>query len=154
MSGTATLTQTADPPATVTVALNPTSIIANGTATTTATATVKDAGGLLLSNETVKFASSDTGDKVSTTTNAGSGTYTATITSSTTVGTPTITATDGTVSGTATLTQTVGSAASVTVAVSPAVILANGVSTATATATVKDAQGHLFTGQSCQLQIY
>ena len=148
VSGTATLTQTTDPPATVTVALNPTSIIANGTATTTATATVKDAGGNLLPSSTVTFSSSDTGDKVSTTTNAGSGTYTATITSSTTVGTPTITATDGTVSGTATLTQTVGSAASVTVAVSPAVILANGVSTATATATVKDAQGHLLTGQA------
>ena len=148
VSGTATLTQTTDPPATVTVALNPTSIIANGTATTTATATVKDAGGNLLPSSTVTFASSDTGDKISTTTNAGSGTYTATITSSTTVGTPTITATDGTVSGTATLTQTVGSAASVTVAVSPAVILANGVSTAIATATVKDAQGHLLTGQA------
>jgi Bacterial Ig-like domain (group 3)/Invasin, domain 3 len=146
-SGTATLTQTTDPPATVTVALNPTSIIANGTATTTATATVKDAGGNLLPSSTVTFSSSDTGDKVSTTTNAGSGTYTATITSSTTVGTPTITATDGTVSGTATLTQTVGSAATLTVAVSPVVILANGVSTAVATATVKDAQGHLLTGQ-------
>ncbi len=148
VSGTATLTQTTDPPATVTVTLNPTSIIANGTATTTATATVKDAGGNLLPSSTVTFSSSDTGDKVSTTTNAGSGTYTATITSSTTVGTPTITATDGTVSGTATLTQTVGSAATVTVAVSPAVILANGVSTATATATVKDAPGHLLTGQA------
>ncbi len=148
VSGTATLTQTVDPPATVTVALSPTSIIANGTSTTTATATVKDAGGLLLPNETVTFKSSDAGDKVSTTTNAGSGTYTATITSSTTVGTPTITATDGTVSGTATLTQTVGSAATVQVAVSPAVILANGTSTATVTATVEDAQGHLLTGQS------
>jgi Bacterial Ig-like domain (group 3)/Invasin, domain 3 len=148
VSGTATLTQTADPPATVTVALNPTSIIANGTATTTATATVKDAEGTLLPTETVTFTSSDTGEKVSTTTNAGSGTYTATITSSTTVGTPTITATDGTVSGTATLTQTAGPATAVTVAVSPAVILANGVSTATATATVEDAQGHLLTGQT------
>ena len=148
VSGTATLTQTVDPPASVAVTLSPTSIVANGTSTTTATATVKDAGGLLLPNETVTFKSSDTGDKVSTTTNAGSGTYTATITSSTTVGTPTITATDGTVSGTATLTQTVGSAATVNVVVSPAVILADGISTATATATVKDAQGHLLPAQS------
>ncbi len=147
-SGNATLTQTAGPAATVTVALNPTSIIANGTTTTTATATVKDAQGHLLPTETVTFTSSDTGDKFSATTNAGSGTYTATITSSTTVGTPTITATDGTVSGTATLTQTAGSAATVQVAASPAVILANGTSTATVTATVEDAQGHLLTGQS------
>jgi adhesin/invasin len=147
-SGTATLTETAGPAATVTVALNATSIIANGTSTTTATATVKDAEAHLLAAETVTFASSDTADKVSTTTNAGSGTYTATITSSTTAGTPTITATDGTVSGTATLTQTVGPAAGVTVATSPAVILADGLSTAIATATVKDAQGHLLTGQN------
>ena len=147
-SGKATLTQTAGPAASVTVALSPTSIIANGTATTTATATVKDAAGHLLPTETVTFTSSDTGDKVSATTNAGSGTYTATITSSTIVGTPTITATDGTVSGTATLTQAVGSAATVQVAVNPAVILANGTSTAGLTATVEDGQGHLLTGQS------
>ena len=147
-SGTAILTQTIDPPATVTVALNPTSIIANGTATTTATATVKDAGGTLLPTETVAFKSSDTGDKVGATTNAGSGTYTAVITSSTTVGAPTITAIDGTVSGTAALTQTVGPAATVTVAVSPLVIIADGTSTAAATATVADAQGHLLPGQS------
>ena len=146
-SGTATLTQTAGPAATVTVALSPTSIIANGT-TTTATATVKDAAGHLLPTETVTFTSSDTGDKVSATTNAGSGIYTATITSSTTVGTPTITATDGTVFGMATLTQTAGSAATVQVAVNPAAILANGTSTAGVTATVEDAQGHLLTGQS------
>ncbi len=148
VSGTATLTQTAGPAGTVTVALSPTSIIANGTATTTATATVKDAAGHLLPTETVTFASSDTGDKVSATTNAGSGIYTATITSSTTVGTPTITASDGTVSGTATVTQTVGSAATVQLAVNPAVILANGTSTAGVTATVEDAQGHLLSGQS------
>ena len=147
-SGNATLTQTAGPAATVTVALNPTSITANGTATTTATATVKDAQGHLLPTETVTFTSSDTGDKFSATTNAGSGTYTATITGSTTVGTPTITATDGTVSGTAILTQTAGSAATVQVAASPAVILANGTSTATVTATIEDAQAHLLTGQS------
>jgi len=149
VSGTATLTQTAGPVATVTVVLSPTSIIANGTATTTATATVEDAEAHLLPTETVTFKSSDTGDKVSATTpGATAGTYTATITSSTTVGTPTITATDGTVSGTATLTQTVGSATTVTVAASPAVILADGTSTATVTATIEDAQGHLVTGQS------
>jgi adhesin/invasin len=148
LTGTATLAQTAGPVATVTVALSPTSLIANGTSTSTATATAKDAEGHLLSSETVAFSSSDAGDKASATTNAGSGTYTATITSSTTVGTATITAKDGTVSGTAALTQTVGPATTVTVAASPAVIVANGTSTSTATATVKDAQGHLLTAQS------
>ena len=148
LSASTTLTQTAGAAAGVTVVLSPTSTIANGTTTTTATATVKDAAGHLLPTETVTFTSSDTGDKFSATTNAGSGTYTATIASSTAVGTPTITATDGTVFGTATLTQTAGSAATVQVAVNPAVILANGTSTAGVTATVEDAQGHLLTGQS------
>ena len=148
-SGGATLTETADPPATVTVALNPTSIVANGTATTTATATVNDAGGTLLSNESnVKFSSSDTGEKVSTTTNAGSGTYTATITSSTTAGTPTITATDGTVSGTAVLTQTADPPATVTVVLNPTSIIANGTATTIATATVKDAEGTLLANET------
>ncbi|HTX07545.1 MAG TPA: invasin domain 3-containing protein [Solirubrobacteraceae bacterium] len=148
-SGGATLTETADPPATVTVALNPTSIVANGIATTTATATVKDAGGTLLSNESnVKFSSSDTGEKVSTTTNAGSGTYTATITSSTTAGTPTITATDGTVSGTAVLTQTADPPATVTVVLNPTSIIANGTATTIATATVKDAEGTLLANET------
>jgi hypothetical protein len=146
---TATLTQTADSPASVTVSLNPTSIVANGTATTTATATVKDAGGTLLANESnVKFSSSDASEKVSTTTNAGSGTYTATITSSTTAGTPTITATDGTVSGTATLTQTADPPATVTVALNPTSIIANGTATTTATATVKDAEGTLLANET------
>ena len=148
VTGTATLTQTTGPPATVTAQMNPTVIIANGTSTTTATATVKDAQGHLLSTETgVVFSSSDTGDKVSAPTNAGNGTYTATITSSTTVGTPTITATDGTAAGTATLTQTTGPPATVTVQMNPTVIIANGTATSTATATVTDAQGHLLPNQ-------
>jgi Invasin, domain 3/Bacterial Ig-like domain (group 3) len=142
VSGTAILIQTAGPPATVTVALSPSSIIANGTSTSTATATVTDAQGHLLPTEPVVFSSSDPNDKVSATTNAGNGTYTATITSSTTIGTPTLTATDGAVSGHQTLTQTAGPPATVTVALSPSSIIANSTSTSTATATVTDIQGH------------
>ena len=110
-SGTATLTQTTGPASKVAVSLSPTSVPADGTSTSTATATVTDAQGHPLRNETVAFSSSDLSEKIQQpATNQGNGTYTATITSSTTPGTPTITATDTSTSarpsGGATLTQT------------------------------------------------
>jgi hypothetical protein len=122
--------------------LQPSSIVADGSSSTTATAVVTDAQGHVLPAETVVFSSSDSADKVGATTNAGNGTYTAIITSSTTVGTPTITARDGTVSGHALLTQTVGLPAAIAVQVSLGAIVANATSTATAKATVTDAEGH------------
>ena len=127
------------------MALSPASIVANGTSISTATATVT-AGANPVSGDTVTFSSSDSTEKISAVTDNKNGTYTATITSSKTVGSATITATDGSVSpgvsGQATLTQTAGPASSVGVALSPASIVANGTSTSTATATVKDAAGH------------
>jgi len=108
-SGQATLTQIVDPAATVDVSLSPSSIAANGTSTSTATATATDASGHPVSGDAVSFSSSDSAEKIGTVTKNPDGTYTATITSSTTVGTPTITATDisvsPAVSGNATLTQ-------------------------------------------------
>jgi hypothetical protein len=142
LSTTQTLTQTLGPPASVVVSLKPPSIVADGSTRTTATAAVADAQGHVLPAETVVFSSSDRAEKIGNTTNAGNGAYTATITSSTTVGTRTITATDGAVKGHAVLTQTVGAPASITVQVSPGAILADGVSTTTAVATVTDGQGH------------
>jgi len=82
----------------VNVTLSPASIGANGSSASIATATVTDAGGRPLSGETIGFSSSDPGERVSSTTNNRDGTYTATITSSTTVGFATITATDTSVS--------------------------------------------------------
>ena len=139
------------PAATMSLTLSPASIAANGMSTSTATATVTD-NGSPVAGDTITFASTDAGEKVSTTTNNGNGTYTATITSSTTVGTPTITATDSSVSpsitGQATLTQTasVPVPAKVAVSLSPASIVANGTSTSTATATVTDASGNPVAG--------
>jgi adhesin/invasin len=149
--GEAILTQTVRPTATVVVSLAPPSIVADGAATTTATATVTDAGGHPLTAETVKFASSDPAEAVGATViNHGDGTYTDTIRSSTRVGTAEITAEDAGyhVSGHVILTQTVGPAASVAVSLSPAKILANGVSTTSATATVTDAEGHRVSGDA------
>ena len=108
-SGTAKLVQTAGPATASAVTLSPASIIANGTATSAVTAKVTDAQGHAEAGQHVAFSSSDPGEKISAVTDHGDGTYTATITSSTTAGSPTITATDSSVSpsiaGTAKLIQ-------------------------------------------------
>jgi hypothetical protein len=148
LSGHVGLVQTAGPPASVAVALKPASVVADGVSTTTATATVTDAERHGLPGEPVTFASSDPNETVGAVKNAGNGNYTATITSSTTVGTATITASDGSLSGQAALAQTVGPAASVSMTLQPASIVADGVSTTTATATVTDAEGHLLRGDT------
>jgi Invasin, domain 3 len=98
------------PATAMSVALSPSSIVANGTSTTTATATVTDAQPHPIAGDHVTFASTDAGDVIGSVTDHGDGTYTATVTSSTTAQTATITATDSSVSpgvtGHATLTQT------------------------------------------------
>lgn len=76
--------------------LQPTTIIANGSASATATAKVTDDHGNAVTGDKVTFSSSDPGQSILDVTNAGNGTYTALIRSSTTPGTPTITATDTT----------------------------------------------------------
>jgi alpha-tubulin suppressor-like RCC1 family protein len=155
VSGTATLTQTAGTATNVALAISPTSIIADGTATATATATVTDGNGNRVGNQTVGFGTTDSLQGISTTTPGPNGTYTATITSSTTIGSSTITATDSSVgpsvSGTATLSQTRGPATRVVLALSPSSIVANETSSATATATVTDAQGHPVTGDAVSI---
>jgi hypothetical protein len=93
------------PPGSITLALLPTSIPANGTATSVATATVRDTGGNLLPGETVTF--STNGDVTfGPVTDQGNGTYSVPITASLSPGTETITAADGAFSATALLTET------------------------------------------------
>src|SRR5581483_11340950 len=120
----------------VSLQLSPSTIVADGLSTSTATATVTDTHGNPVSGDNVSI-TSDRAQVISATT-AGSqpGTYQATITSTTTPGTATITATDGTpaphVSHTATLTQIVGPATNVSVSLNPSTILDDGTSTSTA----------------------
>jgi Invasin, domain 3/Bacterial Ig-like domain (group 3)/Bacterial Ig-like domain (group 1) len=140
----------AGPATTVDVQLSPSTIVADGTSTTTATATVTDIGGNPVAGDAVVF-SSDGAQSFNPqpATDNGDGTYTTTITSSTTVGQPTITATDTATgaNGQAILTQTVGPATHVSVVLSSPEIVANGTSTTDATATVTDAAGHRLTGE-------
>ncbi len=103
-TGMSTLTQTT---AGVSVGLNPSSLPADGTSTTTATAVVTDFNGNAAPGHSVVFSSSDPQQKVGSTTDHGNGIYSATITASKTAGQSTITATDQTtgINGFATLTQ-------------------------------------------------
>jgi adhesin/invasin len=139
VSGHATLTQTPGPAAHVSVSLNPTSVVANGTSTSAATATVTDANNNPVAGDGVTFTSSDSGIHHTAVVDHGDGTYTTTLTSSTTAGTPTITATDGTVQGQATLTQTPGPATHAQLTLQPTSIIGNGLSQSMATLTVVDA---------------
>jgi adhesin/invasin len=108
-SASASLTETAGPAATVSVALSAATVVADGAAQSTATASVADAHGNPVLSDTVAITTS--GDAtVGTVTANGDGTYTATITASTTADQETITATDAATSaaGVATLTERPG----------------------------------------------
>ena len=89
---------------TITLTITPQSIFADSASTATAVATVLDGSGVPLINETVTFSTSgDVG--ISAVTNVGNGTYSVTLTASSTPGNETITATDNGVSAIATLTE-------------------------------------------------
>lgn len=144
VSGSATLIQTVGPASKITVTLTPSSIVADGYSKTVAVATVTDAQGHPVTGQAVSFSSSDAGQKITAT----PGTYSATITSSTTIGHPTITATDTTakISSSATLAQTAATGAHIVLSLAPSTIVADGQSKTTASATVVDADGYPFSG--------
>lgn len=119
---------------------------ADGTATTRVNAYVTDEDGFGVSGAAVVFSSADPGHAFGTVNDDGDGYYWTTLTATRTLGGATITATvEGTaspVSSTTTLFQVIGRVDSVTVVVQPSTILADGIATTTATATVLDASGH------------
>ncbi|MBV9800909.1 MAG: Ig-like domain repeat protein [Solirubrobacterales bacterium] len=134
VSGSATLIQTAGPPAFVSVKLNPPTILANGTSLTIATAAVADALGHPLPTESVTFRSSDPGQFFGQVSPHGDGSYSVQIRGSTTAGPSTITATDGSVSGQATLFQAPGPSTT-SLSVFPAAPVTNETVTLVATVT-------------------
>ncbi len=93
-SGQAALTQTHGPAKTMTLSLEPRSIIANGTSYATAVATVADANGNLVPDDSVVFSASDPRAEVLGVANNGNGTYSSVIRSSTRPGAVAIRATD------------------------------------------------------------
>ena len=94
----------------VSASVNPVSIAAGGSSTATVQASVIDAHGNPMSAETVSFTASDPGITFGSVTDHKDGTYTATVTSSTTAGQVTLTAHDRSMFGTTTLTQTAAAA--------------------------------------------
>lgn len=144
-------TQPAEVPASqISLSLTPTTIAADGVATTTATATVADADDDPVPGDDLVFGSSDPGQQLGPVVDNDDGTYSVVIRSSSNPGEVTITATDAStdpdLAATAALTQTVAPAAQVVVALDPAVVPADGVTFTTATATVTDAGGHPVSG--------
>jgi virginiamycin B lyase len=96
--------------ASVSAAVVPSSVPADGVSTATVTATLTDTTGNGVVGDWIGFSSTDPGQSFGPVSDNGDGTYTATLTASTTVGTATITATDNSVTpnltGQATLLQT------------------------------------------------
>lgn len=152
ISASTSLTQVAGPASKISLALQPTSIVANGTSTSEATATVTDALGRPVAYDQVGFTSSDSGEKIGPVTDHPNGTYTAVVASSTKVQTDVITTTDSSVkpaiSASADLVQTPEPAAHISLVVSPPSIPADGKTTSTATATVTDASGNPVSGDN------
>jgi Invasin, domain 3 len=154
ISGSATLIQAAPTAPDITLTLTPSTIVADGQSTTTATATIIDGDGNLVSGDNVAFAASDAGVRFSPVT-ADDGTYAATVTSSTKAGAVAITATDlstGVSTGTV-LTQIPGPASDVSIDLSRPVIVANGFSTTTATISVADAHGNPISGDPINVSV-
>ena len=94
ISGSAALTQTAGPARSMSLTVEPGSIVADGMSYAVATATVTDAYGNPVSTDAVGFSSTDPHEEVVGVTSGGNGTYRALIRSSTTPGEAVITATD------------------------------------------------------------
>ena len=80
-------------PAAVQVGLKPSLLVADGSSSTVVTALVSDRDGIPVPGEEVEITSSDGGQGIGPVTDNDDGTYSARVTSSTTVGTSTITAT-------------------------------------------------------------
>ncbi|MBT2290968.1 cadherin-like beta sandwich domain-containing protein [Paenibacillus albidus] len=129
------------------VAVDQATLTADGVSTAEVTVTVRDAQGnpLLVGGDTVTVTVSG-GGSVGAVADHGDGTYGATLTAPTSTGTATITAqvNGAAVPGTATVSYVAGTAdaAKSSVAVDPASLTADGVSTAEVTVTVRDAQGN------------
>ena len=132
------------------------SIVANGSSTSTVTLHLKDFFGndLGASDGSTIILATDTGT-IGTTTDNGDGSYSATVTSPTSTGTATVTATRNG-SGFAqsflvALTPGPVSAGVSTATAAPGSVTANGTSTATVTVTLKDANGNVVEGKSVSL---
>lgn len=137
---------------TSTISASPASLTADETATAAVTVQLKDAYGNNTTSGGAAVTLSTTRGTIGSVTDAGNGTYSATLTSGITPGTATITGTLGGVSmiGTATVAFTVGapSASESTISASPTSLLADGLSTSVITVGLRDAMGNAITSDA------
>jgi adhesin/invasin len=146
--GNATLTQHGAATG-ITLTLSAPTVVADGSSTVNATVTLTDSAANGVPAETVTLGTG--GDvKISAPVDQGSGTYTATITASTTPGSETITAADvaASLSASQSLVEKPGAVSAVTVVPDSATLVADGTSTTTATATVADVNGNRIPGET------
>lgn len=132
------------------VVASPTSILANGTSSSTLVATVQDANGNALPASTVNWSSTSGSLSASATTTGSDSKTTVILTSSTVAGLATITASAAAGSSSAGVTFTANPATArvIGVAASPASVVANGTSFSTLSATVTDDNGNRVPGVS------
>jgi len=129
-------------PGTVTVTSGTNKLVADGSATTLITATVKDPDGINIADGTeVKFTTTS-GSLSATTATTTNGEATVTLTSPTAIGSADITATVCEVSGTAKVDFIAGPITSLTVTANPATLPADGCSTGTIQIKAVDANGN------------
>lgn len=147
-SSSASITFTAGEPGGIVLAATSTSIPANGTSTSTLSATVKDPKGNAISGQIVNWTTTAGSLASTTATTDANGVATTVLTSSTTAAIARVQATVGSLSESATVTFEVGAPASVSLTPSAPSITANGSSTSTLSATVKDAYGNPISGAS------
>jgi adhesin/invasin len=143
ISGTTTVTFSDSGASTISVLADQMSIVADGTSTSTITATVKTATGQGVPDIKVEFGT-DNGSITASGITDSEGKATATLTSSTQQGVANVIASVGSISGTTTVTfvdQTTLTVAEISVSADPTSIVANGTSTSTITAIVKTATG-------------
>ena len=141
-SGTATITVTAappPPPVVTTVTVSPPSASILVGANTTLQATVKDANGNVMTGQTITWSTSSS--SVATVSSSG-------VVTGVAAGSATITATCAGKSGTSTVTVTAPPPVVTTVTVAPSTPSIDVGATVALTATVKDAQGNVMTGQT------
>ncbi len=149
-SGSTTIAFVAGGPANVTVSAEPTTLIADGSSTSTITAQVTDATGNPVASETVSFATT-TGNIDATAVTDANGMATATLTAGTTTGTATVSATAGPASDSVDVALVAGTAANLTVTADPVTLPADGTSTSAIMASVTDANGNPIAGATVTL---
>lgn len=142
---------TFQPASRIALALSAGNVVADGTSTVAATATVSDADGNPVAGENVVFESSDSGQRVGDTVDHGDGTYSAEIRASARVGLTTITvrdlSADPAIAATASLRQGPGSVTEIGGEMMPDRLVADGTSTTGIDLYAFDAFGHRVPGQ-------